>query len=380
MRALLVGLSAGDIHRIARCVGVEVGVSAVRGTRAWRQTQDLINQAHVLAERCGTPEAQWYLVAATGTAMYLAGRFREAAEHLTSALEISSDTSAGLVWEQVSTRRCLVVTLSLIGRYKDLRRVQQEGLRNAQARAHVWGSVAMRVGEGNLAWLMEDRPDIAENQNNDALASWSKRVHHIEHHGAFVARINIRLYCGDVEAAYALACELVSRDRRTFLWYIQIARLYVLRLRACSALAMLDRGLGSRRRLVSVILRDARVLARSGMGWAHAVASTLRAGVALNAGARDDAIRGLEQAAAEFDAADAKAYAAAVRDRAARLRGGAESVIEVERTAEFFRAEQVVAPERFVEMLAPGFHVACSQSETTRSATPPLGSANPEIV
>jgi hypothetical protein len=122
---------------------------------------------------------------------------------------------------------------------------------------------------------------------------------------------------------------------------------------------MVDRGLGRRRELLALIRRDAGVLARSGMGWAEGLGAMLRAGVELHAGSREQALAQLGRAAAKFEGADASGYAAAVRDRLARLKGGASSAAEIERSAEFFRAQNVACPERFIEMLAPGFHVAC---------------------
>jgi hypothetical protein len=93
------------------------------------------------------------------------------------------------------------------------------------------------------------------------------------------------------------------------------------------------------------------------MPWGRAFALMLRAGIALHSGARSEALRGLERAAAEFDSCEMAGYAAAVRDRAARLRGDASSEPEIARVAQWLRAEGVVAPERMVAMLAPGLEV-----------------------
>jgi hypothetical protein len=80
----------------------------------------------------------------------------------------------------------------------------------------------------------------------------------------------------------------------------------------------------------------------------------LRAGIALHTGARADALAALQSAAAEFERADMKAYAAAARDRAARLRGDAAASAEIAQAAEQLRAEDVVSPERTIEALLPG--------------------------
>jgi hypothetical protein len=52
-----------------------------------------------------------------------------------------------------------------------------------------------------------------------------------------------------------------------------------------------------------------------------------------------------------------KSYAAAARDRAARLRGDPSSDSEIASAAEVLQAEGVVSPERMIAMLLPGFGV-----------------------
>jgi len=118
---------------------------------------------------------------------------------------------------------------------------------------------------------------------------------------------------------------------------------------------MLERKLGNRATLLREVEHDARALARerSCKGFAAAV----RAGIALQRGARADALTGLDAAVREFDAAHMKSYAAAARDRAARLRDDASSASEIMTAADVLRAEGVVSPERMIAMLLPGFGV-----------------------
>src|SRR5262249_8170473 len=129
MRALLLALSTGELERITRCIMAETAMTALRGSRSWRRTQRLIAQAADLARRSGTTEASWFSKISAGTALYLSGRFRQAAAYVGEALEMTQDSSTGLTWERVANRTILINSLLPLGRFRELRRLQQEGLR-----------------------------------------------------------------------------------------------------------------------------------------------------------------------------------------------------------------------------------------------------------
>ena len=75
-----------------------------------------------------------YAAAAPGLATLFNGHFREAAEHFARTLEILEDGSTGLVHERVSSLLFSMDALAYLGRFKQLRRSQQDGLRDAHAR------------------------------------------------------------------------------------------------------------------------------------------------------------------------------------------------------------------------------------------------------
>jgi len=357
LRALLLALRAGDALRITRGMVAEVALSALPGMRTWRRTEALIRHAYDLAAQCRAPEVRWYPMTAEGAALLFGGRFRAAADVLAAALQLALEATTGLAWERALTRMMLVQSLALLGRFAELRRVQEEGLRDAIERGDLWGSVTMRIGDGNLAWLIADRPDAAEREARTALSDWSTRGFTIQHQEGLVAIAMAKLYAGDAEAAHALASDILRRMRLSFHWMVQVPRARARALRGCSALLVIARGGGRRGRLLRSVARDARALEREGVAWARAFAGMLRAGLALHLGSRAEAARGLELAATAFDACEMAAYAWAVRERAARLRGDAASAVEIARVEKALRAEGVVSPERFIAMLAPGFTV-----------------------
>jgi serine/threonine protein kinase/tetratricopeptide (TPR) repeat protein len=361
IRSLLLALSVGDRERVARSVGIAATLHAARGNKGLRRTHALLDYTRELADRCGTAEAHYFWRASAGLSVYLQGRFKEAAQQLGDALEASRDTSVGLRWEQSSTRFLLVVVLARLGRFRSLRRIQQEGLHDAIARADLGASVNLRLAWASMAWLADDRPDIAETQAHAALREWPTEGFHVQHFSGFLARMLIALYVGKADEAYALSAECLRQTKRSWLWFTQTARVDVFNFVGVCGLAMLERNLGVREKLLREIQWCARRIDREGESTARGFSAVLRAGISLHGGNREGAVRGLDSASAMFEEADMKAYAAAARDRAARLRGEADSP-EIARCAEVFRAEGVIAPERMISMLVPGFGMSAATS------------------
>jgi len=373
-RALLLALGAGDLERVARCIAGEAAYGGRLGDRSWRRTQRLLQHAHDLAERCGTQQARTHATWAEGQALFGAGQLHAAVECLGRCLEPNDATL-----QRLDIRWVMIRALGLLGRYAELRRLQQESLRDAIARGDAYAAILFRVGAATLVWLADDRPDLAERHASEAMQEWST-LHSagdgrstsprtpdgvLEGRwpnelpglvfgpvGTMVSLAMPNLYRGDWEKAHSVSDTLTQRSNVFGRTSVLTGR----QLRASSALAMVERHLGDRETLLREVERDARALARAG-AWGKGFAPAFRAGIALRRGARADALAGLDAAAREFDTAHMKSYAAAARDRAARLRDDASSASEIASAADVLRAEGVVSPERMIAMLLPGLGV-----------------------
>ncbi len=88
------------------------------------------------------------------------------------------------------------------------------------------------------------------------------------------------------------------------------------------------------------------------MPWISSFSALIRAGIAAHTGARDAALAQVDHAIRGFTAADMLGYAAAARYHAANLRSDTS---ERERALDYFRGEDVVAPERMIRALIAGF-------------------------
>ena len=353
-RALLLALAAGEVERIVRCMGMETGMLGSAGTRTWKRTERLIALATELADRNGAPLSRFFALAGSGGALFCTGRFVEAAEQIERALAILEDRSLGHVHERVTIRIFLMDTLMFLGRYRQLRRLQQEGLRDARVRGDLYAAVEHTVGNAAFAYLAADRPDLADETARDVMADWSSSGFHLEHMHDLEGRVRARLYTGHAAEAHALSRELRAKMSRSLLSRIQIAHWSVCYLAIGTALEMMLRGLGDRRSLAREVEAGARAIERERMPWAQPFAGIARAGLALHAGARSEAPRLLDEAARGLAAAGMSGYALGARDRAARLRGD-EGIEELARVDEALRAEDVANPERMSRMLVPGF-------------------------
>jgi tetratricopeptide (TPR) repeat protein len=354
----LLALSTGELDRVARCVGMEIGLVGSAGGPAWKRTERLISYARELADRSGTVQARFFALGPAGGALFCAGRFAEAADHISRALKLLEDGSLGLVHERVTMRVFLLDTLMNLGRYRDLAHLQREALRDARARGDWYAIVEFTLDIPGQAWLVEDRPDLYEQHTREVMRAWPSTGYHLEHFHELEGRVRLKLYLNEPEEAYALARELAARTRRSFLWRIQPIRWSCFHLSAVAALAMLAERRGNRESLLRVAAANAKKLGREEMTCSGPFVRMIGAGIALRTGRDSDAIAELQNAAREFDEFQMRGYAAAMRDRAARLRndetqdesGGGD----IARTAEYFKAEGVVAPERMMNLLAPG--------------------------
>ncbi|MBV9946432.1 MAG: AAA family ATPase [Myxococcales bacterium] len=352
-RALLLALSSGDLARIVPLLATEAAFVATAGGRARRLTTRLIARTAELAARCESPAARAMAVASAGVALYLQGRFREAATELVRTVEMLRDGSTGLVQEGVTARTFAIQALAFLGSFRALCHWQAEGLRDAVARGDRYAKVNLRIGLPNLAWLVEDRPDLAESEARAALEEWSTRGFHNEHCYALMALVAIALYRGDVDRAYSVAEELRSRTRRSLFWRVQTIRLRVLYTHGATALALAEARAERAPQLLRCAIRDARAIERERMTWMAPFAAALRAGVACVRDARAQAVHHLEAAALGFETAGMIAYAAAARDRLERLRGSSDAPCELSSNARVLTAEGVVAPHRMMATLLP---------------------------
>jgi hypothetical protein len=176
------------------------------------------------------------------------------------------------------------------------------------------------------------------------MAEWSQSGFQMQHFWELWALTHADLYAGDGPAAWQRIRARWPALRQSLLMSIQIVSIDALSCAGGAALAAAEAATGrEQRRLRHLALRYARRLGRIVRAGALAPTDPVLAVLAL------------EQAIERFDATGMRCYAAAARRRLGELRGGEEGRTLVEQADELLRSEDVVRPDRFAAMLAPGF-------------------------
>jgi hypothetical protein len=352
-RALRLALRVGEPYRLAICLAVESVYSAMEGSRARAHVEKLATLAEQAAKRSGEVHAMAWAAGAPGTANYMLGRWRSALDLLDRSRELLAQC-VGVAWELDTMCFFAVNCLAQLGDLKGLAQRSSSYLREAGDRGDLYATVNLRIGFGNLRWLIADDPDWARTQIDDAMSQWSKRGFHLEHFYELLARTNVDLYDGKAREAHARVRATWPALRRSLMpWKIQSLRILALNLRARAALAVAELG-DDRASLLRAVLRDARRLERENIGWATPLAKLLRAGVArVRADAR--AASHLREAIAGFEAVDMSMHATVARQALAVVLANAEGAQLAAAAEAWFTEQTVRCPAGFVAMLAPGF-------------------------
>jgi tetratricopeptide (TPR) repeat protein len=349
-RALRLALRAGDVERIVSPLAMSATFHFLSGAGSRRGARMLKLALH-WSHRKGTIHNQVVTGVGVGLSRLFRGEFRQATHRFLRALRLAQG-SHGLVFQRVALKSVLVESLAMVGRYRELCEYQREALRDAHARSDVYAMARMQVGAANLSWLVEDRPDLAQAALESFARAWWPHGYHREHYLAHMAQVSIHLYTGAIERAYDVACEFERRTRASLLWRIQLWRLQALHAHGITALALLERGLGDRAKLLELVSKQASAIERERKPWMQPFADLLWAGLYAHQGHRVRAIERLTVAERALLERGLMGYAVAARERRARLRN--DSTSEIESAHAWFRRENVQRPDRLLAVLAPG--------------------------
>jgi tRNA A-37 threonylcarbamoyl transferase component Bud32/tetratricopeptide (TPR) repeat protein len=363
-RTLLLALRLGEPFRVACALGFECGHVAHAGGRSRARTERMIERARRAAERCGDLYAIGWSAMGASVAHYLNGRYRPALARSDEALEAWRSYGRNVSWELDTAALFNVSTLAQLGELKLLRGRASRTLREAEDRGDLYATVNLRLGYGNLVWLVGDESAVARRQIDEAMGQWSKAGFHLEHFYELMARVHLDLYTGAAGNAHARVADRWTALQRSLLpWKIQSLRILSWHLRARAALAVATLG-DDRDELLHAVVKDARRIEKEGMGWATPLAKMLRAGAAHVRWAADPqrlriqedarAVGLLREAVAGFDAADMALHAAVARRALGALLGGDEGAGLTAAADGWFQEQAVKRPERFIAMLAPG--------------------------
>ncbi|MEQ8273686.1 MAG: protein kinase [Deltaproteobacteria bacterium] len=281
-RHLVEALEVGEPYRAARALAMEACYSATGGVGSRRRTARVVEIADSLARTVDDPHALGLVEMAKGTAAFLEGRFAEGRAASTRAESILRERCRGVWWEIATSQVFNILSMAFLGELGALERFVRANVREAQARGDRYATANFKSGAANLAYLVRD--DIA----GGAAALQETRDHlpkdgfTIPHFYELVARINLLLYAGRAEEAFA-AVDAVRREAsRSMVLRIQYLRIDVLFAFARAALAASD-GAAAKAHLDLASDWAAR-LEREPARWSAPLAYLVRAGVAARRG------------------------------------------------------------------------------------------------
>jgi hypothetical protein len=355
-RNILLSLRAGEAQRVSRALAIEVSYRGMAGGPAWKRTKALDEEARRVAKAVGTPHAIAWSMATSGVAHYLAGRFEEALAICDEAEPIFVEQCAGAFWEMTVMRLFAIQALAHLGRLAELRVRQASALRAATERRDLYAVVNCRIGNPNLAWLIEGDAARARSEAIDAMSAWSKRGFHIEHYYELMALTNADLYEGNGRAAHERVMTRLSAMRRSFLSRVQMVRITGSLLRGRTALAAAMETKGSERSLLLARAEEsAQRMAMEQMPWATPLSGLILAGVAHLRGDTSRAVSILERVTSDADAGNLGLVAASARHALGTCKGGDDGT---RLSGDAFAAvsrEGAKDPASLMAMTAPGF-------------------------
>ncbi|MBX3185575.1 MAG: AAA family ATPase [Labilithrix sp.] len=353
-RHLLSALDAGEPRRLARAIALEGAFSATAGTKRRARTAEVIELATRMADRTGDPTVVAQAISAAGVAAFLEGRWKNARELLTLAeVRLREECSgAGVAFQLVNVNLYGLGALLHTGDLAEIGARLPPLLDDARTRGDRYALTHLRSSVAAFVELLRGDPGAARREARTAIDAWTPAGTHMPHFFDVLAQAQIDLYEGDFGRAAARAQRGLSAFRRAMLHRVQFVRVKMVELVARTTLAVMAAGPRPRARDLDALDRDVTALRGEDAPWADALADMLHAGGLAVRGQSGAARSAFLTAAGAFERAGMALHAAV-----ARVRAGGESAAEATR---WLTAHGVVAPARFVGMIAPNESANCA--------------------
>jgi eukaryotic-like serine/threonine-protein kinase len=349
-------LDAGEPHRIALAMSMELGYLGQAGVSSRPRIEDLVSRLSRVSARNQSPGMSAIATACEGLALFLMGRWRESRRLLASGGKELRDHATSLRWEISLADQYTTFAMFYLGETRELARLVPLLLAGAVERGDVYTQHGLRSARSNVAWLVMDRPEEARAQVAavDLEAYDTGDDYHLLHYYQLLALTQADLYEGKAIEAWRRVDAGSRPLDRSYLLRIQNVRIETsfLRARAALACAMVSSP-DQRPALIAEARRRIRGLEDEDAGWASGFAEQLRALVALVQDDRAGAEAHLEAAERIFARSDMSLHAAIMRLRLGQLAGGPVGAAWAAGARHRLRDEAIVDPDRMARMLCP---------------------------
>jgi hypothetical protein len=356
-RHTLLALRAGEPSRIAVALALEAAHTVyVGGLRAHRRGERIITSAEEIARRVGRPYPLAFVELTRGIMEFCQGHWRPARDCCDRAAAILRDGCTEVAWETDTACMFSIWARIYLGEVRELARELNGLLDDAQLRGDLYAQTALRTSWVNTGWLAADEFERARCEVERGRQHWSYEGFQLQHYWLLRGEGNLDLYAGNASAAWKRIHAAWPAFQRSKLPRVRVARLEMVQLRGVSALASaIEVREAERNVLVDIAQRAAAELVQGPIASFKPLGLLLRAGVMAVRAEPEHAASLLEDAGNGFEATEMALYAAVARRRHGEIIGDAAGRNRVRAANEWMAAHGIRNPDRFSQMLAPGF-------------------------
>ncbi|HKB01676.1 MAG TPA: protein kinase [Gemmataceae bacterium] len=362
-RGLRLALRVGEPYALAQALARETTIGLPFGGQTPERIEHLSRLASDVAGRVEDPaqraEAEAVVEMYRAIAHYLVGDFRHALTEAESASEaLGRCKGVSAAYQRATVRMFETSALLYLGQLDRCRERFESEYRRQLDRGNLPGVVVLPLAAAaHRLELAADRPAAARQMIDGAIRRWDQQGFHLLRLYAWWSEIDVLLYEGRTEEAWAYAEKWWPMANRRSLLTIDMAILLANSARARAAVARAaDLGRAASADLLREAERRARRMERlHGLPVAAPHGWLIRAAVAHLRGKSADAIRQLERADAAFAGAGMALHAAAARRRLGQLNSGPDGQKRLAAADADMTTLGVHNPERFASLYAPGF-------------------------
>jgi len=352
-RSLRLALKAGEPHRVARALAGEVVFSSLAGLKAAARVEMIFGTMRDLADKLKDPATTALVEGGIGMATFQLGQFGGCYEHCARAEQILRTQCTGYHWEIAMVQLFQGFALALTGRVREMLQRFPALIQEAAEQNNIYAATSLQACLGFYVPIVSDEPEVAHQRVDEAMAQWAPSGFHLQHANALNSRVCIDLYQGEGQRGLDRCEAEWPALERSLLLKGQLMRWLMFGVRARAALSAY--AAGADRRVLRLVRKAAKVLARERVDYCVAESLMLKAGLAFHAGNVDRAIELLEEAELLAQEADLVLSGVAMKRARGVLLGGEEGDATVQQADRYLREQGVRRPDRVAEIFGAGF-------------------------
>jgi hypothetical protein len=359
--SLLLALETGEPSRVARALAMEAGYQSTPGVRTKVKVDALLARARDLSARTGDSRAIGLTAVMTAGAAWSLGHWRQCADLASAARRLLRDHHERTTWERDTASIFQVEGLRWSGQWSDMTLILPELIEDARTRGDLYLQSILQMHGGSCAQLAADHPAAARD-GLGILERWSNTGFHVEHLVETHNQVEIAIYEGDREGAFARIQRKWPALVGSLLMRVQNFNIQMRSLRARAALSAIESAqTHAKRSLLDVASRDCRAIRRQDAAWGHVLADLLEGGIESWSSGVDGAVAAFDRAEAAAEKSGMALHAAAARHARGRLVGGDSGRQLQTVAAQNMTTEAIVNPRRMAFLIAP---LRCDAAKT----------------